>query len=98
MRAYLIVVSAPALNDDLGFFERVEDLTVEQLISQASIEAFHITVLPRAPWFDVGGRSTDCADLVAHRLGYKLRAVVGADVGWHATQNELIGQNVDHVD
>src|SRR5205823_114101 len=38
--------SAPALDDDLGFTQRVEDLTVEQFAAQARVEAFDEAVLP----------------------------------------------------
>jgi hypothetical protein len=38
MRTNGIVVPAPAFDDDLGFAQRVEDLAVEQLISQAGVD------------------------------------------------------------
>jgi hypothetical protein len=31
-----VVVSAPALDDDLGFVQGVEDLAVEQFVAQAT--------------------------------------------------------------
>jgi len=34
-----IIMPAPALDDDLSLSERVENFTVEQLVSQARIEA-----------------------------------------------------------
>jgi hypothetical protein len=48
MRTNGIVVPAPAFDDDLGFAQRVEDLAVEQLISQAGVEALDEPVLPWA--------------------------------------------------
>jgi hypothetical protein len=50
-----IVVTAPALDDDLGLAQRVEDLTVEQLVAQAGVEAFDEAVLLRFAGRDVVG-------------------------------------------
>ena len=88
----------PALDDDLGFAKRVEDFAVEQLVSQARVEAFDIAVLPGAARFDVGGLCTDCADPFLHRFGHELRPVIGPDVPRHAAKDEKVGQDVDHVD
>ena len=43
-----IVVTTPALDDDLRLAQRVEDLAVEQLVAQPRIEALDEAVLPRA--------------------------------------------------
>ena len=53
--ADVIVMPAPGFDDDLGFFEGVKDLSIEQLVSQTSVEAFVISVLPWATRFDKGG-------------------------------------------
>jgi hypothetical protein len=49
MRANRVVVTSPALDDDLGFAQRVEDLAVEQFIAQAGIKAFNKAILPWLP-------------------------------------------------
>ena len=36
MRPNGVVVTSPALDDDLGFPQRIEDLSVEQFIPQAA--------------------------------------------------------------
>src|SRR4051794_33692650 len=46
MRAGGVVVLPPALDYDLGLFERVEDLAIEQLIAKLAVEALAIAVLP----------------------------------------------------
>ncbi len=76
MRPNGIVVTAPTLDYDLGFPQRVEDLAIEQFIAQAGIEALDVTVLSRAARFDVGRLRPDCADPVLHRFGDELWAVV----------------------
>jgi hypothetical protein len=59
VRTALVVMASPALDDDLGFAQGVEDLAVEQLIAQAGIKAFNEAILPRAAGGDVRGL---CAD------------------------------------
>ena len=39
-------MDAPALDQDERFLESVEDLTVEQFISELAIEALVVSVLP----------------------------------------------------
>src|SRR5205823_8282817 len=98
MRANHIVVTSPALDDDLGFTQRVEDLTVEQFVAQARIEAFDEAVLPRAAGGDVSGLRPDGPDPVLHRRGDELRAVVGTDVLGDAAEDEQVRDHIDDVD
>jgi len=57
-------VPPPALDDDLGLAESVEDFPVEQLVAQASVEALDVAVIRY-----VGRRWLTCsADL--HGLAY----------------------------
>src|SRR3954462_12486149 len=95
MRANRIVVTAPALDDDLRLAQRVEDLAIEQFVAQARIEALDKAVLPWAARRDVGGLRADAADPLLHRFGNELRAIVGTDVLRDATQNEQIGKHID---
>jgi hypothetical protein len=46
MRPDRVVMTAPALDDDLDFTERIEDLAVEELTPKAGVEAFDIAILP----------------------------------------------------
>ncbi len=41
-----IVVNPSLFNDDLSFRQGVEDFTIEKFISEASIEALTISVIP----------------------------------------------------
>jgi hypothetical protein len=93
-----VVVASPALDDDLGLAQSVEDLAVEQLIAKAGVEALDVAVLPRTAPLDVGGLGTDSRDPFLHGLGDELRSVVGPDVSGDAPQDEEVGQNVDHID
>ena len=50
-----VVVVSLLADDDLGFLQTVEDLTVEQLIAQLAVEALAVAILPGASRFDVEG-------------------------------------------
>ena len=49
----MVVVLSPALDEDLGLEEGVEDLTVEELVAQLAIKAFIVAILPGASGLDV---------------------------------------------
>ena len=53
MRPQSIVVPSPALDHDLRLLERIEDLTIEQLIPEPGIEALDEPILPRTARSDV---------------------------------------------
>jgi len=76
MWADRIVLPAPALDDDLSFPQRVEDLAVEQFVSQTGVEALDITVLPWASRRDVSSFGADCGDPRLHGLGNELGPII----------------------
>ena len=55
VRTNRIVVLPPGFYDDLRLVERVEELDVEAFISELSIEALIVSVLPRASRLDEEG-------------------------------------------
>jgi hypothetical protein len=44
-----VVLLSPLFCNHPGFYERIEDLTVQELISQLAIEEFDVAVLPELP-------------------------------------------------
>src|SRR5215469_13017100 len=88
MRANRVVMTSPALDDDLGFAQRVKDLAVEQLIAQTGIEAFNEAILPRAAGGDVCRLCADRGDQLPHCRGEELRPIIGAKVSGRVAQNE----------
>src|SRR5499427_9319306 len=98
MRPDRIVMAPPAFDDDLSFLEGVEDLAIEQLITQASVEALDVAVLPRTAPLDIGNLGADSGDPSLDSLGDELRSVVGPDVTGNAAQDGQIGENVDDID
>ena len=47
MRALRVVLTAQALDEDLGFVQRIEEFPVQQLIPQLPVKGLDIPVLPR---------------------------------------------------
>src|SRR3954462_3197120 len=53
MGAAGIVMPSPALDHDLGLLQSVEDLAVQEFISQPRVNRLHIPVLPRRAWRNI---------------------------------------------
>lgn len=53
MRTDRVVVHPPAFDDNLGFFQRVGQLPVEQLIAHRPVKRFAVAILPRCPRLDI---------------------------------------------
>jgi hypothetical protein len=46
MRPLSIVMPPPLLDDDLGFFEAIEDFPIQKLVTEPGVEALAVSVLP----------------------------------------------------
>ena len=97
MRAFVIVVAAPIFNDDLSLVQRLEDFSVQKLITQAGVEALDVAIFPRAARFDVSRLRAHGCDPASDSLSDELRTIVRADERRDATQNELIRKSVDDI-
>ena len=75
-----VVLLSPSFDHDLGLLKSVEYLSVEQLISQFSVEAFVVAVLPGATWLDIEGLHSQTAQPLTHCLSRELTAVVRSDI------------------
>ena len=84
MRPEGVVFPAVVLDDHAGFGERPELLTVEAFVTEASVEALHIAVLPRAAGFDVDRLDPVLGEPLLHRLGDELAPVVASQEGWRS--------------
>ena len=76
MRPDSVVLSAPVLDENLCLFESVEDLNIEQAISELAVEAFTVSVLPRGVRFDEQRGGSKSAQPFTHCLGCELWSVV----------------------
>jgi hypothetical protein len=92
-----VVVDAPFLDDRLGFLKAVEDLPIEQFVSQLAIERFAISVLPRRSGLDVKALAAQSRQPLPQHLGNHLRTVVRPDVGGDAFEQHDVGQGLDNV-
>ncbi len=94
---FRVVVFPPSFDDDLGFSERVEDFTVQQLVSEPGVEALYIAVLPRASRLDIGGLGANGCNPIPNRLSDELGAIIASHICRWPTQDEQVGQSVDHI-
>ena len=92
-----VVVDAPFLDDLLGFLKAVEDLAIEQLVSQLAIEGFAISVLPRRSGLDVKALAAQSRQPLPQHLRNHLRTIVRPDVGGDALKQHDVGQGLDNV-
>ena len=72
----MIVVTSPGLDDDSGLLQRVEDLAVQQLIPELSVERLGVAVLPGRARFDEEGLRADAAEPVPQSGCDELRPIV----------------------
>ena len=63
MRTDVIVLSEPVVDDDLSLLRRREPLGVEHLMTQGSVEAFVVSILPRASGIDLDRFDADLLEL-----------------------------------
>ena len=54
-----VVVTPPGFDEDLGFFQRIEDLPIEKPVAQSRIEALDVAVLPGRARRDEGRAGPD---------------------------------------
>src|SRR5690606_1216964 len=92
-----VVMPPPSFDQDLGLGERVEDLSVEQFITQRSVEAFAIAILPWRSGRDVERLHADLGEPLLNRLRDKLRAIVRPYMRGRPTHDEQLGEGRQHV-
>ena len=98
MRPDRVVLIAPLLDDDGGFFQAVEDFSVEAFVAQLTVEGLAIAVLPRAARFNIKRLRSQPCEPAAHDPGRHLRAVIGPDVPWHSAFEHHIGHRLDDAE
>ena len=76
MRADVVVLTMPVLDQDLRLLEGVEDLSVEQFVPKPTIEALTVPVLPRTAWLDEQRCDVEPIEPFTNCPGAELGAVV----------------------
>ena len=74
--AAALILPPPSLDQDLGFRERVKDLSVQQFIPQRAVERLDVPVLPRAARLDEQRLHLQGLEPEPDELRRELRAVV----------------------
>ena len=93
----VVVINSPTVNHPAGLRQAQEQLPVEQLITQLSVEALHVTILPRAA---PGNEPRTHAGLMkpAHnRLGHELATVIAADMLGSPAYCKQVLQHTNHI-
>jgi hypothetical protein len=70
-------VDAPAFGQHTQFLHRVEDLSIQKLITQLAVETLAEAVLSRGAGFDIQRFRSCCGQPFAQVFGHELRAVIG---------------------
>ena len=93
----MVVGLTPRLNHYLSLGKRNERLTRKAFVSEATLEALHVGVLPGTAWFDVRGANIDQSQELTHSLANELRSVITANELWPAADREQINQQSDEI-
>jgi hypothetical protein len=88
---------APTLDQSPSFGQGVEDLAVEQLTPEFSIEALVVAVLPWAARFDEQRLHANPRQPFPHRNSGELTAIVGTDVIRWAMPGEQVCQHMQNI-
>ncbi len=83
-------MNAPLLDQNSGFAQAVEQFAIEPLISELTVKALAIPVLPRAAWRDVGGVGAQALEPIPEDSGHKLGPVIASDEFGHTTLEHQI--------
>ena len=75
VRPERVVLMSPALDQDLGLKQRIEDLAIEKLSAEFPIERFDIAILPWASGLDEQGAHADPTQRVSDRRRCKFRSL-----------------------
>jgi hypothetical protein len=71
-----VVLLPPPFGDYLGLFKSIENLPVEHLIPQFSIEGFVVSILPGAARLDEQGLDSDPPKPTPDRFSSKFGSIV----------------------
>ena len=75
-----IVLFAPVLDDNTGLCQREEPLLIQALITQAVMEAFHMTILPGTTRLNIQRFDFVLIEILPGNPGNKLWTIIGTNV------------------
>ena len=91
-----IILLTSVFDHNPSFLYTIEDLSVEELIPQPSVEALAVSIFPRASWRDVSSLGSHYCDPILHGLGNEFGAIVWTNILSHAAHNEQIRKNINN--
>ncbi len=97
MGSHGIVQPSPLLDEDDSLGQCVEDLSVQELVSELAVEALVVAVLPRTARLDVECLHAEPGQPPPNQLGRELRPVVRAQMLGRTVASEEIGQDLEYV-
>ena len=80
MRADVIVLFEPPVDDGLGLFDRWEPFPIEHLAPKRSVEAFVVSILPWTTGINLDWLNADLVQPGTQIAGDELRSIVGAQI------------------
>jgi hypothetical protein len=92
-----VVFSSPPFDEYLSFLQGIEDLSIQQFVSEFPVETFTVTVFPGAARFNVQGSHSCSFKPLTYRLGSEFRAVIRSDVFRWTVGHEEICEAMEHV-
>ena len=93
----VVVLTAPASHQGLCLGECVEDLSLQQLVSELAVEALHLAVVPERAGLDEQLFDADPTESLPHRFGDELRLVVRAEVICNTSGHEQLGKSLQEI-
>ncbi len=98
MRAGVVVLPEPVIDNDLCLLGCCEPLRIENFSAQRAIEPLVVSVLPGRSRVNADRLDANASKPALHRLCCELRAVVGSDIFWRTVpQQERIERFKDVV-
>ena len=97
VRSEGVVFHSPPLDEYLGLSEGVEDLLIQQFVSQFTVETFTVAVFPGAARFNVEGPHACICKPLANSRGGEFRSVIRSDVFRRTMGHEEIREAMEHV-
>ena len=88
VRSHLVVMHSPAFDQDLRHPQRVEDFTVDQLISKFAVEALDVAIFPRTARRDEQCLDANLFEPLPHGFRGELGPVVTAKVIGHTASDK----------
>ena len=93
----MVVLIAPPFDEHLGLLQSIEDLSIQELVSQSTVERFNVSVFPRTARLNEESFHADLFEPLPNGFSCELRSVVGANVVWDTTFTEKKIERIQDV-